>query len=167
MPKRRQDDGTVWRDGRYDSALDGMMDKTYGRMKRWYDVADGSTPARSMGWRDDGMKHSMGQDYGGCTRPRLQRQGIGTVVAEGNVFGQILSYRCIANVPQQHTKLPMSHRYCTRLAMWHQHCTRLPMLMSHCQSKPLYGFHCWDCPSEKAFLEISPKFLFKWCGTLF
>jgi hypothetical protein len=57
-----------------------MKDKTYGTTKQWYNVANGSTPTRLMGQRDDGMKHSMGQDYGGCTRPCLQCWGIGTVV---------------------------------------------------------------------------------------
>jgi hypothetical protein len=59
-------------------------------------MADGSTPTRLMGQRDDGMKRSMGRDYGGCTWPCLQRWGISTVVPEGKCFwsNSILLLNC-------------------------------------------------------------------------
>ncbi len=63
--------------------------------------------------------------------------------------------------------MQMSNCWSSAMAM--SHCWSCMMSMSHSQCGNLivvYVF-CCDCLSEKDFLKISPKFLFKGCGTLF
>ncbi len=70
----------------------GWWTKLTGRWNEGTTWRNGSTPTRLMERRDDGMKRSMGQDCGGCTR-RPQRWGIGVigVVIQKECFGWILS----------------------------------------------------------------------------
>jgi hypothetical protein len=78
---------------------------------------------------------------------------------------------------QQSCAMLMSHCRSRVISMSHHRSGA--MLMSHHQSRAMSMSHwqcgnliavkvfCCNCPSEKAFSEISPKFLFKRCRTSF
>ncbi len=61
----------------------------------------------------------------------------------------------------------MSHPQFRVMSMSHRQSRAMSMSHWRCGNLIAVKVFCCDCPSEKAFLEISPKFLFKRCGTLF